>query len=83
VPNKVSVIPQVSVSMMGLGQPLSKECYRIDGVATDYIASMICPERYVYRKPTPYPQKTAIASGSTEFILTSDATGNTAFWVNP
>lgn len=45
-------------------------------VNADYIASVICPERYCERRYDPAPQRTSLVSGSIQYTLTTDSSGN-------
>lgn len=54
-----------------------------NSVNLDYVNTFVCPEKYCYRKTTNYPSATALARGSQEQIITSDATGNVAMFIFP
>jgi hypothetical protein len=82
-PNKIVTIPGHNTRSELLKSMASYQHLTIDAVNRDYVATVICPERFVYRNPVLYPRKTALVSGSTGFILRSDENGNTAAWINP
>jgi len=82
-PNKVSMIPNVNMFSEKLKDLAGSEQLLKDAVNRDYLATLITPERFCFRRPMPFPKRTALVSGSTQFVLQSDDNGNTAFYVAP
>jgi hypothetical protein len=82
-PNKISLIPNVNVFSEKLKDLSGSDQLLKDAVNKDYLSCLLCPERFTYRRPLTYPKRTALVSAGTQFILTSDDNGNTAFWVSP
>lgn len=82
-PSKTTRIPGHTTRHELLKTMTSYEFLTPDSVSKDYLASVVCPERFTYRNPVIFPKRTALVSGSTGFILRSDANGNTGFYINP
>jgi len=84
-PLKVAVQPGINTKtvLMKDRKDLSGVRLQSDAVAVEYISTLICPERFQWRQPQTLPLKTAISGPTTEFVLTSDANGNAAAWINP
>jgi len=81
-PSKRSIIGGVTYESPSY-PPIRLGQLALDAVCTEAIATVVCPEEFRKRLPFNYPTRTAVTTGSTNFIGTTDAAGNLAIFINP
>lgn len=77
-PSKQQYIAGLNKEVPGVTLPRPTN---LNAVSTHYLKSVVCPESYVHRATTKFPQKVSLASATVEYTVSVNSNGDAGIYI--